>query len=400
MGTRKRVRKIKGGKDFTNPMLTMRRKKTNSVKMLMPLDGPANWPDLAGCEISRIESVLLEPGMVVDRFGGIKGQYVAIMRRPPTKRGETPSTECIPATFKERSLRSLSETKLPFNISKYLRKIGQPIDGPDIIIPDFREEMYLDMYNHTNDPENKLYYILKVLRPIKALAPCKARPWFDYDGGALQLQLPASIEELLDMHQADGGGPYLRKLSSEEIKGLIGDYFPPYSGEKIEDAKFEPYDGALINVVKANYPYPKDANRDYLRQYVFGLESDSNLFRSIKPATIIGKRTAVPAGRIPSQYLLSPLPQPIFPLRSPVVASPHAIPPLPASPPSSPRTPPSTPSSQTRRSARNGYTPGAPPSPSSPTRRSARNGYISGTPSGRSARSLGMFPNISQRLPF
>ena len=255
--------------------------------MIKPLDGPANWPDLKGCEFSRVESITLQPGMYFDRFGHPSGYFIGIPRTQPTKKGFKRSEQFIPATFVERSLRSLTETKLPFNISKYLRKLKLPIKiklPDDIIIDDFREEIYSLIYNNENDPTNTLYSIYKVINEIVVKRPCKAAGAFSYTGDALQAETGDSeTDKALSLQEGrkvdnsiqgllDRGA--IIKLSSDEIYALMGDYFPPYSTKRIPDAAFEPHDPRLINVVKAIYPYPKDGNRAAQRA-ALGLAPDS-----------------------------------------------------------------------------------------------------------------------------
>jgi len=266
--------------------------------------------------------------MYIDRFGNEDGSYVGIPRRPPTKKGIKPNNIFIPATFSERSLRSLSETELPFNISKYLKEQRIQIkSSADILIPDFRKVIYSMIYNKDNDKTNSLYYILRVLKPITAKLPCKAAPAFEYDGGALQVQLPRTIKELLE-----GPSPSLQKLSSEEIYTLMGSYFPPYSGPKIQDALFEPHDERLINVVRANYPYPKDGNRDRLRD-LLGFESDAKIFNLNATAPVETRHTVVATKR---HSMFEPITIRKLVLEPPTPGPPTPEPPTPEPPPTPP----------------------------------------------------------------
>jgi len=177
--------------------------------------------------ISAFKSVVLTPGTYIDRIGPFMGRFVAVVQRDPR------NNKAIPASYSSRSLRTLGET---------------PYDYPEgSTTIDLRRVLYEMIYTHDNDPDNTLYYVLKVVKPITGMNPCKAAPAFDYPGGALQLGLPKSVDDLL----ADGS---LKKLSTNETEALFGYHFPPYESDiDGNDAAFRPHNSNLNKIMDTYY---------------------------------------------------------------------------------------------------------------------------------------------------
>jgi hypothetical protein len=142
-----------------------------------------------------------------------------------------------PATFDERAMRILGETRY-----------DHIIDGETV---DLRELLYKKIYNEKNDEKNELYYVLKVLKPFTATKPCIAKGGvFGYKGGALQLGLPEPLNILI-------GKGVLKKLTPAEMTALNLPRFPPYKDESFRPMpstdsiydEFVPYNDQFIPIV-------------------------------------------------------------------------------------------------------------------------------------------------------
>jgi hypothetical protein len=126
---------------------------------------------------------------------------------------------------------------------------------------DLRELLYREIYNEENDPDNDLYYILKVKKKFYGKNPCKAANAFGYPGGALQFELPDTVENLIK----DG---YLEKLTSAATVALLGRSHPHY--DKVEDymadkdSYFRPYSTSLYPLMK--YYYTTEEERETFRR--------------------------------------------------------------------------------------------------------------------------------------
>jgi hypothetical protein len=131
---------------------------------------------------------------------------------------------------------------------------------------DLRKALYEEIYNNENDPDNDLYYVLEVREPLAVLKsrgplygknPCKAAKAFDYPGGALQLELPDTVEKLIN----DG---YLEKLTPAATVDLLGRSHPPYEEptDLLPDKEkyFRPYSTSLYTLMDEYYTSKKERN--------------------------------------------------------------------------------------------------------------------------------------------
>lgn len=199
----------------------------------LPPDAPPNWPSNDGCTLFGMDYVRLPIGTYLDRIGSIDGRYVAIVEKDPT------TNEPKAASYISRSLRTLGETSYPTIIG-----------GEDI--PDLRKTLYDMIYNPKNDPQNELYYVLKVVKDgVRGKNPCKAKAAFEYPGGALQLGLSRSVSELLKYG-------YLKKLTHDETKNLLGGRnFPEYESEydtpADHDNAFRPFNTVFNGLMNEFY---------------------------------------------------------------------------------------------------------------------------------------------------
>jgi hypothetical protein len=212
---RKRTRRLRGGR----------------IKgMKLPPDGPPNWPIMDGCKkITTKGPITLPIDSLLDRIGSTNGRFVAVLQRDI--RTENPK----PASYSSRSLRTLGETP-------YMLKI----DGKDV---DLREIIYKMIYKPENDVDNELYYVLRLKKPITIINPCKAAKAFGYPGGAFQLGLPKTVQELLD----DGT---LEKVAPEDMKKIGPGFprFPPYTDDDDgKPAAFRPWNASLDPFVDLYY---------------------------------------------------------------------------------------------------------------------------------------------------
>jgi hypothetical protein len=244
--------------------------------MLLPPGGPPNWPPSNGCaRITLRKKITLPEGMLLDRIGPTEGRFVAVLQRTPSTR------QAKPASYSSRSLRSLGET--PYMLE---------IDGKEV---DLRKIIYEKIYDEKNDEDNELYYVLRVKKPMTIKNPCKAVKYFGYPGGALQLELPKTVQELLN----DGS---LEKIPvrdwNDPIKGMGPGFprFPPYSDpDDGKDAAFRPLEDGL----------------DPLMELYYSTEADRKAYRNDKgmastpagptrPAISVETATPTPAPRTPS----------------------------------------------------------------------------------------------------
>jgi hypothetical protein len=134
------------------------------------------------------------------------------------------------------------------------------IDGEEV---DLRKIIYEKIYDEKNDVDNELYYVLRVKKPMTIKNPCKAVKYFGYPGGALQLELPKTVQELLN----DGS---LEKIPvhdwNDPIKGMGPGFprFPPYSDpDDGKDAAFRPLEDGLDPLM--NLYYSTEADRKAYR---------------------------------------------------------------------------------------------------------------------------------------
>ena len=223
---RMRTRRLKGGGTMIAPA------------------GYSKWPDTNGCKEIRIDSIDLPVGTLIDRFGSAKGGYYAAFLQ------EDSTGNIIPYSYAQRSLRGLGPTAYPMNIADILKEeiitsLSVSKENKDVLtriitdldtlntagktfIKDMRNSLYNYIYNEKNDPDNKDYSIYEVIKPLAGKYVCQAIPYFDFEGGAIQVQFDKSN----DMETLIKTG-YLKKLISTEIESLIGRKFPPFSSPPI-----------------------------------------------------------------------------------------------------------------------------------------------------------------------
>jgi hypothetical protein len=213
-----------------------------------PPETPPDWPDEDGCVTKRVEEVTLQEGTLLDRFGPKRGRFVAVLQKDAEEKPK-------PASFSSRSLRTLGETPYMYPINGKMR--------------DLRKIIYDMIYTTSNDKTNDEYYVLEVLKEIKGKFPCKAASAYKYLGGALQLGLPDTVENLLK-----GPDPFLRKLDSKETRELFGGInFPPYiSITDGNEAEFRPLSKSLYSLMDLYYSNP-DVRKEWRRKEGLPLES-------------------------------------------------------------------------------------------------------------------------------
>jgi hypothetical protein len=206
------------------------------------------WPKLDGCSSLSVKRVELLPDTLLDRIGSPKGTFVGVVQKDLKGNAKA-------ASYVSRSLRLLGETAYPY-----------PFDDskPEKDKVDLRELLYEEIYNKDNDPNNDLYYVLKVrepfdksMGPLYGIKPCKAADAFGYPGGALQLELPNTVENLLK----DG---YLEKLTPAETVALLGRNHPPYDTivDYMADKEhyFRPYSASLYSLMDEYYTSQEERN--------------------------------------------------------------------------------------------------------------------------------------------
>jgi len=198
-----------------------------------PPETPPDWPDEDGCVSKKVEEITLQVGTLLDRFGPKRGRFVAALQKDV-------AGNPIPASFSSRSLRTLGETPYFY-----------PIDGR---VRDLRKIIYDMIYNPSNDTKNDEYYVLEVMKEFKGKFPCKAASAYKFSGGALQLGLPDSVENLLK-----GPFPFLRKLDAKETHTLFGGInFPPYVNKTDgNEAAFRPLSKSLYPLMDLYYSKPE-----------------------------------------------------------------------------------------------------------------------------------------------
>jgi hypothetical protein len=216
--------------------------KISGIPQRKPPSSYITWPKLQGCINQRIEIIKLPKGTLVDRVGDGFGTYCGILEMDG-------AGNVIPASWQKRSLPYLGQTSYPYNIN------GKQVD--------LREELYKMIYNISNDPEQTLYGVYEVIseEPIDAKFPCVAEKAFEYIGGAFQLELPESINNLIDAGK-------IKKLTLTEISKKLGPTFPtfpPYrypNDDKPET--FQIFDRKLrflVDLYKLSTPEERDAKR-------------------------------------------------------------------------------------------------------------------------------------------
>jgi hypothetical protein len=206
---------------------------------LLPPDGPPNWPTDDGCTILPKKYIPSLPiDTYLDRIGPTTGRFVAILQKDPA------TDMAKAASYASRSLRTLGETAYPTTIG-----------GVDV--PDLRELLYKMIYKPENDPNNDLYYVLRVAKPgVRALNPCRAKAVFGYPGGAFQLALNRTIEDLIKDKS-------LEKLTPAKTATLLGRNFPVYRDEHDGNpAAFEPYN-PVFNMLLDNSAAAIEARRQW-----------------------------------------------------------------------------------------------------------------------------------------
>jgi len=200
------------------------------------------WPKLDGCELLRTDRTPLPIGTLIDRIGSTDGKFAAVVQADLTGIAK-------PASYVSRSLRLLGETP-------YLYPFDDAI--PDKV--DLRKVLYEEIYNHENDPDNDLYYVLKVKQKFYGKNPCKAAEAFGYPGGALQLELPDTVTNLLKTG-------YLEKLTPAATSALFGRSHPLYAEdidyEVNKEDYFRPYSPSLYPLM--NYYYTTEGQRARFR---------------------------------------------------------------------------------------------------------------------------------------
>jgi hypothetical protein len=249
---------------------------------LKPPSSYIYWPKLKGCINQRIEIIKLAKGTLIDRVGDGFGTYCGLIEIDNDKNP-------IPASWQKRSLPYLGQTKYPY-----------VIDGKNI---DLREELYKMIYNETNDPEQSLYGVYEVISEdaIEAKFPCVAEKAFDYIGGAFQLELPESINDLIAAGK-------IKKLTLTEIRDKLGatfPTFPPYrypNDDKPET--FQLFDRKLrflVDLYKLSTPEARDAKRAEL-----GLPPATPITETANalffPATVHPSGIKPPQGRTGSSF--------------------------------------------------------------------------------------------------
>jgi len=204
---------------------TIRRHRGGFPGQLIPPGGPPSWPPEDGCARVSFASIEIPENSFLDRLGDTRGRFVAILEAGT--RGEP-----LPSSYEARAMRALGET--PFNVT---------INGKVI---DLRHVLYTMIYNDKNDPDNELYYVLKVLKPFTALRPCPADNAFGYRARAFQLGLPDTIQNLIT-------NGTLEKLTPERMIEELGTDFPshpPYFNRATDtNINFVPFDKRLIEVI-------------------------------------------------------------------------------------------------------------------------------------------------------
>ena len=227
----RRTKRVKKGKRKT------RRMRGGATRL--PPDGPPNWPTDDGCTILPKKYIPSLPiDTYLDRIGPTTGRFVAILQKDP-KTGRAKA-----ASYASRSLRTLGETAYPTTIG-----------GVDV--QDLRELLYEMIYKPENDPNNELYYVLRVAKPgVRALNPCRAKAVFGYPGGAFQVGLSRTIEDLIK-------NGYLEKLTPAKTYTLLGRNFPVYHDENDGNpAAFEPYN-PVFNMLLDNSAAAIEARRQW-----------------------------------------------------------------------------------------------------------------------------------------
>jgi len=220
-GKRRFRRTLKGGK--------------REARKYRPPGGVPEWPKLDGCLLLRIDKVALPIGTILDRIGSQQGKFVAVVQ------ADIDTGVAMAPSYVSRSLRLLGETPYEYPFSDAV---------PEKDKVDLRELLYREIYNNENDPDNNLYYVLKVTRKFYGKNPCKAANAFGYPGGALQMELPDTVENLIK----NGS---LEKFTPAATVALLGRSHPPY--KKVEDymadkdSYFRPYSTALYTVMNSYY---------------------------------------------------------------------------------------------------------------------------------------------------
>ena len=253
---------------------------TREARKYRPPGGVPQWPKLDGCSLLRIEKVELPIGTIVDRIGSQQGKFVGVVQ------ADVDTGYAIAPSYVSRSLRLLGETP-------YSYPFHDAIPEKDKV--DLRKVLYEEIYNKDNDPDNDLYYVLKVRKKFYGKNPCKAADAFGYPGGALQFELPDTVENLLK-------AGFLEKLTPAATVALLGMSHPPYEKEvdywDDKDSYFRPYSTSL---------YP-------LMKYYYTTEEEREKFR-IKRGQIPTPRPRTPGAAVyPLAATVRPSPDPLSPL--------------------------------------------------------------------------------------
>ena len=173
MNTRRRLRKRKH---------TVRNKRKQRGGIFPKLRNNAiKWPPNEGCELNPV-TVTLQRGDLIDRFGPTSGSYVSPIGNTARRIGNLLS---IPEsntknkyTYKNRALPYAGVNSAGFKNNTV------------------RKTLY---NNESKKGANALgYHQYEILQDIDNCSACKAASAFDTPGGAIQIKLPMSIQELID----------------------------------------------------------------------------------------------------------------------------------------------------------------------------------------------------------
>jgi hypothetical protein len=224
---RQTIKRMKGGLGERPPMS----QKSANRPDKEPVDAKADWPPEGGCESKQVETVILRVGTLIDRIGHPFGFFWSWVQR--NLRGFA-----RPASFKSRALRTLGENAYMYDINR--KRV------------DLRNLIYGMMFTHQNDPNNKLYYVARVMKDIEGKFPCRAGTAFDYPGGALQVEFSKNVKTLIE----EG---YIEILTPEETRELfanayelrreqgIDTYHPLFSDENADESKPELFETYNVN---------------------------------------------------------------------------------------------------------------------------------------------------------
>ena len=167
-------------------------RRTQRGGRLLPLkDKAIVWPPLGGCaEGSKIiENYALQKGDIFDRFGPLSGKYVSPIGIAAEKLARAlDGAQWAPTVGNtEPTVYSYTNRALPY----------AGVSDAGVARDALRQNLYRRSYEEDVKSGRQIDYgQFQVLEPVVGNA-CRAGAAFNTSGGALQLELTASVEDLL-----------------------------------------------------------------------------------------------------------------------------------------------------------------------------------------------------------